>query len=76
MPDRIADRVSPVWHALPLKQVLGHFALDRQRGLTAAAGDAVAVDARLVDAVQSQEGEAALTDESVPVAKSQRSSWP
>jgi magnesium-transporting ATPase (P-type) len=35
VPDRIADDIQPVWHALPVEQVPGHFALDLQRGLAA-----------------------------------------
>ena len=30
-----ADDIDPVWHALPVEQVLHHFQLDLQRGLQA-----------------------------------------
>jgi magnesium-transporting ATPase (P-type) len=35
MADRKVDHPDPLWHALPVEQVLGHFDLDPQRGLLA-----------------------------------------
>ena len=37
MADRKTDDIDPVWHALPVEQLLRHFELDPQRGLDAGA---------------------------------------
>ena len=46
MADRSTDDIDPVWHALPVEQLLRHFGLDPERGLDA--GEVCSAQARHV----------------------------